>query len=42
VELNSTEDIIVMWEDGLMASERALGRACMERNTKHAYTEVVQ
>jgi hypothetical protein len=41
-ELDSKEGTIVMWEDGLAAFERALGRACMERNTGCAETEVVQ
>jgi hypothetical protein len=31
-ELNSREGVITTWEDGLVAFERTLGRACMERN----------
>jgi hypothetical protein len=30
-----------MWEHGLVASERALGRASMERNTEHTQTEAI-
>jgi hypothetical protein len=35
-ELDSREDIITMWEDGLAASKHALGRACMKRDAECA------
>jgi hypothetical protein len=41
-QLNNTEGIIVAWEDGLMASERTHGRACMEHDTKHTKIEGVR
>jgi hypothetical protein len=41
VELNSREVAIIAWEDSLAASERALGRAYMERDVERAKTEVV-
>jgi hypothetical protein len=42
VELNSREVAIIAWEDSLAASERALGRAYMERDVERAKTEVVR
>jgi hypothetical protein len=30
-EVDSRECAIISWEDGLAASERTLGRACIER-----------
>jgi hypothetical protein len=41
-ELVSRESVIVMWEDGLTASECALGRAFMECDAKHTQTEAVR
>jgi TATA-binding protein-associated factor Taf7 len=41
-ELNSREEAIVVWEDGLITFERALGRACMERDAECAETEAVR
>jgi hypothetical protein len=41
-ELDNREGTIVLWEDGLAASEHALGRSCMERDTELTQTEVVQ
>jgi hypothetical protein len=32
--LDSREGVIVAWKDGLVASECALGRACVERDAK--------
>jgi hypothetical protein len=32
-ELGSREGAITAWEDGLVDSEHALGRACEERNS---------
>jgi hypothetical protein len=34
--LNSREGTIVTWEDELMTSKHALGRACVERDAEHA------
>jgi hypothetical protein len=31
-ELNNREGVIVAWEDGFAASERVIGKACMERD----------
>jgi hypothetical protein len=33
-ELDNREGAITMWEDGLVAFECALGRACTEREAK--------
>jgi hypothetical protein len=33
-EPNSREGAIIAWEDGLVASEIALGRACMEHDAE--------
>jgi TATA-binding protein-associated factor Taf7 len=41
-ELNSREEAIIVWEDGLITFERALGRACMERDAECAETEAVR
>jgi hypothetical protein len=40
-ELDSREGAIIAWEDGLVASECALERVCMERNTERARTEAI-
>jgi hypothetical protein len=40
-ELYSREGAIIAWENGLVASECTLGRACMEHDTKRAQAEVV-
>jgi hypothetical protein len=40
-ELDSREGTIVAGEDGLVASECTLGRACMERNTECTQAKVV-
>jgi hypothetical protein len=41
-ELDSWEGAIVAWKDGLVDSEHAHGRACMERDAKPAQAEAVQ
>jgi hypothetical protein len=41
-ELVSRESVVVMWEDGLTASECTLGRAFMECDAKHTQTEAVR
>jgi hypothetical protein len=41
-ELDSRESIIVAWEDGLVASERALLRAFMECDAEHTKTKDVR
>jgi hypothetical protein len=41
-KLDSREGAIVAWEDGLAAFERALGRACMERDAERAQAEAVR
>jgi hypothetical protein len=38
-ELDSREGIIAVWEDGLAASEHALGRACVERDAECAQAQ---
>jgi hypothetical protein len=38
-ELNSREGVIVAWEDGFAASERVLGKACMERDAECTQAE---
>jgi hypothetical protein len=40
-ELNNREEAIIAWEDGLAAFERALRRACMERDAECTKTEAV-
>jgi hypothetical protein len=40
-ELYSREGTITVWEDGLVAFECTLGRACIEHDTKHAQAEAV-
>jgi hypothetical protein len=40
-ELNNREEAIIAWEDGLAAFERALKRACMERDAERAKIEAV-
>jgi hypothetical protein len=35
-ELDSREGTLTTWENGLVASKSALGRACMERNIECA------
>jgi hypothetical protein len=40
-ELDSREGAIIAWEDGLVASECALERVCMERNTERARAEAI-
>jgi hypothetical protein len=35
-ELDGKEGIVLAWEDGLVASKRALRRVCVERDTEHA------
>jgi hypothetical protein len=40
--LGSREGAVIAWEDGLIAIECALGRACMEHHAEHAQTEAVQ
>jgi hypothetical protein len=37
--VDSREGAIVAWEDGLAASECALERVCMKRNTEHVHGE---
>jgi hypothetical protein len=41
-ELASREGAIVAWEDGLMASECTLGKACMECDAERASSKAVQ
>jgi hypothetical protein len=41
-ELDSQEGTIVTWEDGLVASECALGRACREHDAEHAQAEAAR
>jgi hypothetical protein len=38
-ELDSREGIIAVWEDGLAASEHALGRACVEHDAECAQAQ---
>jgi hypothetical protein len=35
-EMDSKEGTIIAWEDGLVSSEHALGRACVEHDTERA------
>jgi hypothetical protein len=39
--LDNREGVIIAWEDGLAASEHALGRVCMECGTERAQAEDV-
>jgi hypothetical protein len=41
-ELDSREGAIATWEDGLVAFEHALGRACMERKAERTEAEAVR
>jgi hypothetical protein len=41
-ELDSREGVIVVWEDGLAAFERTLGKVHMKCDTNHVWAEVVQ
>jgi hypothetical protein len=36
------EGTIAAWEDGLAASERTLGRVCLECNIEHIHTEAAR
>jgi hypothetical protein len=38
-QLGSREGTVAVWEDGLSASERALGRVCMEHDIEHVQAE---
>jgi hypothetical protein len=40
-EQDSREGTIVAWEEGLVASELALGRACMEHNMERTQAEAI-
>jgi hypothetical protein len=41
-ELDSREDAIATWDDGLAAFERALGKVCTERDASRVRAEAVQ
>jgi hypothetical protein len=41
-EVDSREDVIAAWEDGLAASKHALGKACMDRDAEHVQAEAAQ
>jgi hypothetical protein len=41
-ELDSREGAITVWGDGLVASKRSLGRACMEHDAEHAQAEAAR
>jgi hypothetical protein len=41
-ELDNKEGTIVAWEDGLVASDRAVGNVCMERDVERVQTEAVR
>jgi hypothetical protein len=40
--LDSRDGTNIVWEDGIAASECALGRAYMEYDAEHTHTKVVQ
>jgi hypothetical protein len=41
-ELDSREGVIATWQDGLAASEHALGRVCAKRDTACAQAEATR